>query len=150
MNRKDQIQVVRFNFTDQALYNQARKIREIVFIDEQNVPAELEMENEEEAQYYLAFLDQKPVACARWRTTKKGIKLERFATLRDYRGKGLAKAILLEIIRDTSSPGYPVFLNAQESAVGFYKKFGFEVEGQSFVEAGIVHYRMILKTNPVL
>jgi predicted GNAT family N-acyltransferase len=29
--------------------------------------------------------------------------------------------------------------------VGFYTQFGFEKEGQQFEEAGIQHYKMVLK-----
>ena len=57
-------------------------IRRTVFIEEQNIPEYIEIDvNEEKANYILAYVEGQPVGTARWRETKLGIKLERFAVL---------------------------------------------------------------------
>ena len=40
-----------------------------------------------------------------------------------------------------------IYLNSQESAIGFYENLGFEVSGSSFKEAGIIHKKMIYQRN---
>jgi predicted GNAT family N-acyltransferase len=44
------------------------------------------------------------------------------------------------------SKGYlNIELNARESAVAFYKKLGYTVEGDVFEEVSIPHFRMVKK-----
>jgi predicted GNAT family N-acyltransferase len=38
-----------------------------------------------------------------------------------------------------------VYLHAQVQVVDFYAKFGFEAVGPQFEEAGIQHYKMVLR-----
>jgi hypothetical protein len=65
-------------------------IRKDVFIRGLNIPEHLEIdETENTATYVLAYTKNKPVGTARWRKTKKGIKLERFAVLDKYRSNGI-------------------------------------------------------------
>jgi predicted GNAT family N-acyltransferase len=129
------------------LFDEVRLIREEVFILGQNVPEELEYENEEEAHHYLAFYDDEAIATARYRKTSEGFKLERFATLEEYRGKGVGAALLNQILHDLRKETATIYLNSQAAAVDFYKKHGFEVVGDMFMEANIKHYRMELKSS---
>ena len=55
-----------------------------------------------------------PVGTARYRSTKQGIKLERFAVLKDYRGLGVGKALLSYAIMHLEEK---IYLNAQEQVV---------------------------------
>ena len=65
-------------------------IREAVFVKEQEVPQEEEYDDfEESSTHFLAMVGNEPAGTARWRTTDKGIKLERFAVLKSFRGKGV-------------------------------------------------------------
>lgn len=116
-------------------------IRVKVFVEEQGVDASLEYEYEEESHHFIAYWNGEPAGTARWRTTDKGIKLERFAVLADYRGKKIGAALLEKILQDTGSEPY-LYLHAQEQAADFYKRFGFLAEGDPFYEAGIRHYKM--------
>ena len=64
----------------------AFSIRKNVFVDEQKVSEDIEWDEfEYEAHHVLAFIEDKPVGTARWRKTQKGIKLERFAVLPEFR-----------------------------------------------------------------
>ena len=120
----------------------ALSIRTRVFVIEQKVDPALEYEFEEESHHYLLFLDDKPVAAARWRETDEGIKLERFATLKEYRNQGLGARILKEIMNDILPLGVPIYLHSQLKAVPFYERRGFEKSGGIFWEANIPHYLM--------
>lgn len=140
------IKVVRISNKEQLL--QAQNIRKTVFVDEQKVPEEAEIdEYEDSSNHYLAFDDHRPIGTARWRSTSQGIKLERFAVLREARGKGvggaLLKTILDDIQRETRGPQRPLYLHAQVSALAFYRKFGFQTVGDKFEECGIQHFKMV-------
>jgi predicted GNAT family N-acyltransferase len=134
-NKKDQIK--------------AQEIRHEVFVIGQNVPAELEVdEYESDAIHYLAFLNNNPVGAARWRITEQGVKLERFAVLNEFRGRGIGSAmvekILSDIKRDPEAGNKEIYLHAQMDAIPLYRKFGFVKYGNMFDEAGLMHYAMKL------
>ena len=94
--------------------------------------------------YIIAKYKNKPVGTARHRFTRQGIKLERFAVLKDYRGLGVGKALLSYAINALGREK-KIYLNAQEQVVGFYGKLGFKNTGVRFFEAEVPHFRMILK-----
>ena len=74
-------------------------IRREVFIKEQQIPVEIEIdENEENSTYIIAYLNFKAVGTARWRQSVNGVKLERFAVLKKYRKKGIGAALTNFII----------------------------------------------------
>lgn len=125
----------------------AHKIREEVFVKEQNVPAEEEYDQyEDTATHFLAFYDGKPCGTARWRFTENGIKLERFAVLKEFRDKKAGAAILATVLEDIKnkpeSTKKMLYLHAQVQVVGFYEKFGFQKVGETFQECNIWHYKM--------
>ncbi|MGY4384744.1 putative GNAT family N-acyltransferase [Pedobacter sp. UYP24] len=124
---------------------QAFFIRKIVFVEEQNCPPELEWENEEESVHFLATLNQQPVGACRWRKTEHGYKLERFAVLKEYRGKRVGQALVAAALADLPEDAHYIYLNAQLDAIGLYAKFGFAAEGDQFEEAGIQHFKMVKK-----
>ena len=91
-----------------------RDIRYQVFIVEQNVPQHVEVDQfEESARYLLATLDDQFVGTARWRKTTKGIKLERFAVLKEKRTYGVGRA-LVEFMLEQVINEAVVYLYAQD------------------------------------
>jgi predicted GNAT family N-acyltransferase len=118
-------------------------IRNTVFVGEQNCPPELERENEELSTHFLATIDGIPVGACRWRKTDAGYKLERFAVLKEYRGKGVGQALVSAVLADLPSDAAYIYLNAQLDAIELYTKFGFQTEGPQFEEAGIQHFKMV-------
>jgi predicted GNAT family N-acyltransferase len=120
-------------------------IRRKVFVEEQECPPELEWEYEDESVHFLATMNGVPAGACRWRKTEKGYKLERFAVLSEYRGKGVGQELVKTVLADLPSGAGYVYLHAQLSAIGLYEKFGFEKSGNQFEEAGIQHYKMLLK-----
>lgn len=120
-------------------------IRRKVFVDEQKCPPELEWEFEEESQHFLATIANVPAGASRWRRTEKGIKLERFAVIKEYRGSGVGQALVKAVVEDIPKEEKYLYLHAQVPAMGLYTRFGFRAEGKEFEEAGIRHYKMVLR-----
>ena len=74
-------------------------IRRSVFIDEQQIPVEIEIDAfEESAIYVIAYFDKEAVGTARWREIGNTVKLERFAVLKNYRNKGIGRKLTMFII----------------------------------------------------
>ncbi|MFP5079600.1 GNAT family N-acetyltransferase [Pedobacter sp. JCM 36344] len=131
--------------TTKLQLEQAFLIRRTVFVEEQNCPPELELADEEESTHFLATIDHNPCGTCRWRKTDKGYKLERFAVLKEFRGKRVGQALLSAVLNDLPVDATYIYLNSQLDAVGLYTKFGFAVEGDQFEEAGIQHLKMVKK-----
>jgi predicted GNAT family N-acyltransferase len=142
-NLMENLQVNKID-NDQDL-EKAFAIRRTVFVGEQNCPPELEYENEDVSTHFLATINNLPAGACRWRKTDAGYKLERFAVLKDYRGKGLGQALVTAVLADLPPDAAYVYLNAQLEAMGLYSKFGFVAEGEQFEEAGIQHFKMVKK-----
>ncbi len=122
-------------------------IRREVFIQGLNIPEHIEIDNnEDQANYILAEIGNIPAGTARWRKTDKGIKLERFAVLNEYRSLGIGKK-MTEFILDRIPNNEHIYLNSQDTAIGFYEKLGFQSVGPLFEEAGIQHQLMIFSRN---
>ncbi|MEE1885244.1 GNAT family N-acetyltransferase [Pedobacter flavus] len=119
------------------------EIRRVVFVEEQNCPPELEWENEDVSIHFLATADAVPCGACRWRKTENGYKLERFAVLKEFRGKGIGYKLVETILKDLPQNANPIYLNAQLDAMPLYAKFGFVAEGPQFEEAGIQHFKMV-------
>ena len=136
--------IVKFDISDKELSKIAFEIRNKVFVIEQKVDPKLEYDEYEEfAIHYLAYYENTAVATARWRHTDHGIKLERFATLKEYRNKGVGAAILKEVLKDVLPHPVTIYLHAQLPAVRFYERHGFSKEGEIFYEANMAHYKMV-------
>jgi predicted GNAT family N-acyltransferase len=124
----------------------AREIRRAVFIEEQGVPAELEVDGlDSSCDHFLVFRSDEPVGTARVRRTEKGWKLERVAVLRQYRGLAVGAALVEYVLRSLPAKER-VYIHAQESALGFWQRVGFSADGPRFEEAGIAH-RYMSRTN---
>lgn len=136
------IKVIKLLSGDPAL-EKAFAIRRKVFVDEQHCPPELEYQNDDVAVHFLATCNDEPCGAARWRKTENGIKLERFAVLPAFRGKGIGAHLVRAVLADLPPKVSHVYLNAQLSAVNFYLPFGFRPVGEQFEEAGIIHQQML-------
>lgn len=138
-------QIIVKKVTNQHNLEKVFAIRKIVFVEEQNCPPELEWENEDVSVHFLAQYQGIDSGACRWRKTEKGYKLERFAVLKEYRGNGIAIAMIKAVLNDLPANANYIYLHAQLTAVRLYQKMGFVAEGEIFEEAGIQHYKMKLK-----
>lgn len=136
------INIKRFGFYDKDLLKISNQIRTKVFIEEQKVDRELEYEFEEEGNFFLLYYDNQPIATARWRETSKGIKLERFAMLKQYRNQGLGSKLLEAVMEDVIPINKTIYLHSQITAINYYKRAGFVEVGEHFFEANIEHVLM--------
>lgn len=119
-------------------------LRVRVFVGEQGVPVELEMDElDAEAEHFGAWMGDRVVGAGRLvRDGATGV-LGRLAVAREARGTGLGKALVAEIERRAAARGLDaVELHAQVHARGFYERLGYVPEGDVFDEAGIPHITM--------
>ena len=134
-----------------ALIDQVFAIRTEVFVHEQKcLPSEEFDELDAVAQHYLLFENELAVATGRFRKTDNGIKIERIATLSQYRGKGYATELLhhlMEVAQTTYTEANCFYLHAQVSVKPLYEKLGFISYGNTFIEADIVHQAMEKSIN---
>jgi predicted GNAT family N-acyltransferase len=137
-----QIRVV--EITERPQMEQAWAIRRIVFIEEQHVPEEIEMDADDAHAFHAVALDgNRPVGCGRMVAHDGYVKIGRMAVLRERRGEGIGRSILTFLMQHAKRQGFSrAVLHAQLSAEGFYLKNGYIPEGEVFEEAGITHRRM--------
>jgi predicted GNAT family N-acyltransferase len=122
-----------------------RSIREKVFIQEQRVPAELEWDGLDDASHHALALSAKGDGIGCGRITPDG-HIGRIAVLPEWRNMCIGSA-MLELLVDYARTQHIEFveLNSQMQAVPLYKKFGFEEEGEVFMDANIPHLKMKLQ-----
>ena len=128
-------------------YDETIKIRKTVFVNEQDVPEDLEIDGlDQEAEHFIAYFRNRPVGCARIRTIKGYAKLERIAISTGYRGKGFGKELTNFLIDYCKKRGFSeMHLHSQTYVSDFYKKLGFKPVGKKFFEAGIEHIEMVVR-----
>jgi len=145
------LECISFDFQNAALFDIAQKIRHTTFVLEQGVDPDLELDGLDPlAHHYLIKAKDNFLATARYRFTDSGIKIERFAVEKNYRSLRIGSFLLIHMLSELKKLQRPVYLHAQDTAVSFYLKHGFIIVGDSFVEAGIVHYHMFLKSEDLL
>jgi predicted GNAT family N-acyltransferase len=121
-----------------------RSIRSRVFTAEQGVPEHLEWDGKDAQAVHLIAETTSGVAIGTARLLPGG-RLGRMAVLRAYRGQGVGSALLREALRVARQHGLDsLTLHAQVQVMPFYQRFGFEVVGNCFKEAGIPHQAMRL------
>jgi predicted GNAT family N-acyltransferase len=123
----------------------ALDLRREVFVEEQDVPEDLELDGlDDEATHFLARRDGEPVGTARLRDYGDGVaKVERVAVREPHRGEGWGERLMAAVEAHAREAGYErVRLAAQVPVVGFYERLGYEVASEEFVDAGIPHRSM--------
>lgn len=117
-------------------------IRRRVFIEEQSVPEELEWDGRDDfARHWLA-LNAEGTPVGTLRLLNDG-HIGRMAVLPDYRGQGLGTALLQAALQQARDDNlFEAYLYAQVQALDFYRKAGFAVYGDEFMDAGIPHLSM--------
>lgn len=146
------MEVIRATTEDQL--QDAYAIRKKVFVEEQHVPLEIEIDDHEnDSSHFVLYDENKPVGAGRFRILDGKGKVERICILPSYRGKGAGLKVMKKIeefARDLYIK--ELVLNAQTSAIPFYTKQGYEVVSEEFLDAGIPHRTMkktIKHTSPL-
>lgn len=120
-------------------------IRRRVFIEEQNVPEEIEMDADDSHAFHaLAILDGLAIGCGRMLDHGADeVKIGRMAVLREFRSRGVGAQILRFLVDAARTRGCrKAILHAQLTAEGFYVREGFKPVDGVFDEAGIAHRLM--------
>lgn len=127
-----------------AMRGHAAPVRCAVFVEEQKVPAEIELDGFDPLSLHaLAFSGEGRVV-GTGRLLPDG-HIGRMAVLREARGAGVGSALLLALMQAARQRGdRQVMLSAQTHAIDFYQRFGFVAEGEPYDDAGIAHRLMRL------
>ena len=127
------------------------KLRGIVFVEEQNVPVSLEIDGmDPDCRHVKAVMKDQTIGTAR--LLPNGY-IGRMCVLKEFRSQGVGKKMLECLIQQafydqtTSAPMDQVTLNSQSSAIAFYQANGFSICSEEFMEANIVHQKMVLKRS---
>lgn len=144
MGAPDDLRVVAADSKERL--ERAWAIRRRVFIEEQHVPEEIELDEDDARAFHaLATIGAKAIGCGRYvGHGSDEIKIGRMAVLPEYRGRGIGREILQFLMDTARARGFHrAVLHAQLTAEGFYLKQGYEPVGQVFEEAGIAHRAMV-------
>lgn len=132
-------------------YARCIQVRTTVFVHGQSVPASREIDDfENESHHYVATCDGETVGAVRWRRSQKNnatAKIERLATLSNFRGNGIGKALMTFIINDIKATGgiTEIILGSQDHAIPFYEAMSFKICGEGYLDGGTIpHHNMKL------
>ena len=131
----------------QEALKEAYFIRKQVFIEEQGVPEDMELDEfDPTSKHALAYEGDLCVGTGRLvHLHSHHAQIGRMAVLSTFRNRGIGKAILNRLIALAKVEGVlTLILHSQVSAIPFYTKMGFIVDGPIYDEAGIPHRNMIL------
>ncbi|UMT79087.1 GNAT family N-acetyltransferase [Staphylococcus roterodami] len=137
---------------NQQMLEDCFAIRKKVFVEEQGVPEENEIDDYESISIHLIGYDQdnQPIATARIRPIdEKVVKIERVAVIKSYRGAGIGRKLMQAVDSLAKDEGYEnVTMHAQCHAIPFYESLNFKKRGNIFLEEGIEHVEMMKKLTP--
>ncbi len=126
----------------EASKTHAVPIRREVFVQEQGVPVELELDDEDASSLHAIAFTESGLAVGTGRLLNNA-HIGRMAVRAPYRGHGVGAALLTALLKKARDLGYKeVVLSAQLHAQGFYAAQGFVAEGGVYLDAGIEHMSM--------
>jgi len=130
----------------------AYDVRRDVFVTEQGVPPDLELDElDAAAEHFVAYDGELAVGAGRLVTEPAGFAgaeqdlglvghLGRLAVRPAARGLGLGVALVRAIEERAAERGLSVVvLAAQTQAIGFYERLGYRAYGPEFDDAGLAH-----------
>ena len=120
-------------------------IRKAVFVQEQAVPLELEMDEYDDiaTHFLLRDAEETPLATARLLDKHGLAKIGRVAVVQEARGQGLGLLLMQFVVSEAKRRGFTeAVLDSQTYAIPFYERLGFRAEGEEFDDAGIPHFLM--------
>ncbi|SDZ75925.1 Predicted N-acyltransferase, GNAT family [Thalassobacillus cyri] len=120
-------------------------VRRTVFIKEQQVPEDLELDEYDDlAVHFIGYENNEPIAAARLRFVEENGKLERICVMKEFRGRSFGRQMIEAMEKRIQKEGLKqAKLNAQTHAEDFYRAIGYETISGQFMDAGIPHVTMI-------
>jgi YbgC/YbaW family acyl-CoA thioester hydrolase len=135
--------------TWEALKDLAAPLRTEVFVEEQEIPQDLEWDEHDVTALHALVVNKlgQPIATGRLLQPQPKIaQIGRMAVSKPLRGGSLGRMVMDAFIEAARKRGdHEVILHAQCSAEGFYRRMGFKAHGEVFQDAGIDHIEMRLK-----
>jgi predicted GNAT family N-acyltransferase len=126
----------------QRLQPLAAPLRFEVFVEEQKVPAEMELDDWDARSVHAVAFDGAGRAVGTGRLLPDG-HIGRMAVARSARGSGVGSAVLVALMDEARRRGHEyAVLSAQTHAIAFYVRHGYAVEGGEYMDAGIPHVDM--------
>ncbi|MEA4827279.1 MAG: GNAT family N-acetyltransferase [Clostridium sp.] len=124
----------------------AFQIRNQVFVKEQNVPEEMELDDiDNYADHIIIYNEDKPIATGRMFESDGQVFFGRIAVLKEYRSKHFGQVVVKNLIDKAFSEGHEkIYIHAQSRVQKFYEKLGFKAFGDKYFEAGIEHVSMVI------
>lgn len=96
-----------------------------------------------DAQHYGIFVDDNLVCVASLYIAGSTARLRKFACLADFQGQGIGSHMLQYLVQTLKAQKITYFwFDARETAIGFYTRFGFEVEGDRFYKSEVAYFKM--------
>ena len=131
-----------------------RKVREEVFVVEQNVPIDEEGDEYDAVAHHVLARDLagNAIATGRLVPAQGGVaaRIGRMAVLRNWRGQHVGDALMHTLIDRARELGYrELEMHAQSHAIAFYERFGFVASGEEFYECAIAHRHMRRSIEPL-
>ncbi len=121
---------------------QASRIRFKVFVEEQGVPRDIELDERDPACVHALAFDERGTAVGTGRLLPDA-HIGRMAVLGEWRRHGVGTMVLNKLIEKAKERGHKeALLSAQVQALGFYRRHGFQAVGGVYEEAGIPHQDM--------
>lgn len=125
---------------NQKDYFMCMKVRGQVFVDEQHVKSEIEIDAlDQTCRHFLVIIDNQPVAAMRAIEHEDHTKLGRICVLKEYRHQGIGEQLVHHVMQLIKGEFH---LGAQLHALAFYEHLGFISYGDEFIEADIPHIMM--------
>ena len=122
-------------------------VRRAVFVREQGVAEQIEVDGHDPACRHVGAALPDGSLAGTLRISPQG-KIGRLAVLPAWRGRGLGRQLMAKALMLAAAGGLEqTHLHAQVRAMAFYRKLGYQPEGEVFVEAGIPHQRMVRKEH---
>lgn len=126
-------------------YQDAIGIRRIVFVEEQDVPLHLELDEfDQDAVHFIAYDGETAFGAGRIREIDNHLgKVERVCILPSYRGKSYGN-LMMQCMEEyaISKKFHKIKLHAQSHALAFYEKRNYIITSPEFLDAGIPHRAM--------
>jgi predicted GNAT family N-acyltransferase len=120
----------------------AGPLRFAIFVDEQNVPSGIELDDQDANCVHAVAFDVDGKAIGTGRLLPDG-HIGRMAVVKEWRRRGIGAEILEALMAEARTRGHTeVVVSAQLQAAEFYREHGFVAEGKVYPEAGILHQTM--------
>lgn len=131
--------------TTSDTYKDALKIRHDVFVTEQGVSVTDEIDElEDKTIHVVLYKEGEPIATARIYALDTEIyKVQRVAVQKKVRNQGFGALLMAEMEKKVVElGGHKITLGAQNTAIPFYERIAYTIEGAEFMDAGIPHHTM--------